>query len=281
MTIVPKTFGEPRTSPEVLLDALFRPLGADGVYGRTARYEAVVEALAALISRHRDPGAEVLRFPPVVSRALIEKSGYLKSFPHLLGCVCSLTGGEREIGAAVDRFVAGQDWTNALSTGDLVLAPAACYPVYPIAASAADPGRRPDFRCRLRLLPPGALARHRPLPIVPHARICVHRRARAGPGVSRALDDARDGHRRRSGPQLPRGNGKRPVLRTRRGAGRQGSGAAGVEIRIAGAGPLRRTADRLHELQLSPRPFRIDLEHAQWREERSPTPAASPSAWTV
>ena len=136
MTIVPKTFGEPRTSPEVLLDALFRPLGVDGVYGRTARYEAVVEALAALISRHRDPGAEVLRFPPVVSRALIEKSGYLKSFPHLLGCVCSLTGGEREIGAAVDRFVAGQDWTNALSTGDLVLAPAACYPVYPIAASA-------------------------------------------------------------------------------------------------------------------------------------------------
>ena len=36
----------------------------------------------------------MFRFPPVVSRALIEKSGYLKSFPHLLGCVCAL-GGER------------------------------------------------------------------------------------------------------------------------------------------------------------------------------------------
>jgi len=33
-----------------------------------------------------------------------------------------LSGSERDIGAAVDRFVAGQDWTDALSTGDLVLA---------------------------------------------------------------------------------------------------------------------------------------------------------------
>ena len=139
MTIMPKTFGEPKTSPEALFDALFRPMGVDGVYGRTGRYEEIVEALAALISRHRDPGAQVLRFPPVVSRALIEKSGYLKSFPHLLGCVCSLSGSDNEIGAAVDRFVAGQDWTDALSTGDLVLAPAACYPVYPLAAAGPIP----------------------------------------------------------------------------------------------------------------------------------------------
>ena len=136
MTIAPKTFGQPKVSPEVLLETLFRPMGTDGVYGRTGRYEAIVEALAALISRYRDPGAEIVRLPPVVSRALIEKSGYLKSFPHLLGCVCSLSGSEREIGAAVDRFVAGQEWTDALSTGDLVLAPAACYPIYPMAAAA-------------------------------------------------------------------------------------------------------------------------------------------------
>jgi seryl-tRNA synthetase len=136
MTIVPKTFGQPRTSQEVLLDALFRPMGVDGVYGRTGRYEGVVEALAALISRHREPGAEILRLPPVVSRALIEKSGYLKSFPHLLGCVCALGGDEREIGAAVDRFIAGEEWTDALASSELVLAPAACYPVYPLAAAA-------------------------------------------------------------------------------------------------------------------------------------------------
>jgi seryl-tRNA synthetase len=150
MTMAPETFGDPKTSPAVLLDTLFRPMGIDGVYGRTGQYEAVVEALAALISRHREPGVEILRFPPVVSRALIEKSGYLKSFPHLLGCVCSLSGSEREIGAAVDRFVAGEEWTDALSSGDLVLAPAACYPIYPLAAAAGpvpDDGLMFDVAC--------------------------------------------------------------------------------------------------------------------------------------
>ncbi|HLJ71682.1 MAG TPA: amino acid--[acyl-carrier-protein] ligase [Roseiarcus sp.] len=135
MTIALKTLGQPKTAPEALLETLFRPMGIDGVYGRTGRYEDVVDGLSALISRHRPDRAEIFRFPPVVSRAMIEKSGYLKSFPHLLGCVCALQGGEREIGAAVDRFVAGEDWTGALKTADLVLAPAACYPVYPLAAA--------------------------------------------------------------------------------------------------------------------------------------------------
>jgi seryl-tRNA synthetase len=95
----------------------------------------MVERLAALISRHREPGTEVMRFPPVMNRGQLEKSGYLKSFPNLLGCVCGLHGTEREINAAVSRFDAGGDWTTSLSPADLVLSPAACYPVYPIAAS--------------------------------------------------------------------------------------------------------------------------------------------------
>ena len=94
----------------------------------------MIEGLGALITGMRDKRAEVVRFPPVVSRALIEKSGYLKSFPNLLGCVCALGGGERGIGAAVERFEAGGDWTETLEASELVLAPAACYPVYPMAA---------------------------------------------------------------------------------------------------------------------------------------------------
>ncbi|WP_022721847.1 amino acid--[acyl-carrier-protein] ligase [Rhodopseudomonas sp. B29] len=114
---------------------LFHPMGADGVYARTALYEGVIEKLAALISRHREDGTEVMRFPPVMSRAQLEKSGYLKSFPNLLGCVCGLHGTEQEINAAVTRFDRGGDWTTSLSPADLVLSPAACYPVYPLAAS--------------------------------------------------------------------------------------------------------------------------------------------------
>ena len=118
-----------------LADILFHKMGTDGVYARTALYEDMIERLAALISRHREPSTEVMRFPPVMNRGQLEKSGYLKSFPNLLGCVCGLHGTEREINAAVSRFDAGGDWTTSLSPADLVLSPAACYPVYPIAAS--------------------------------------------------------------------------------------------------------------------------------------------------
>jgi seryl-tRNA synthetase len=126
---------QPADPLDHLADALFHRMGADGVYARTALYEDVVERLAALITRHRDEGTEMMRFPPVMSRAQLEKSGYLKSFPNLLGCVCGLHGSERDINAAVSRFEAGGDWTTSLSPADLVLSPAACYPVYPIAAS--------------------------------------------------------------------------------------------------------------------------------------------------
>lgn len=114
--------------------ALFKSLGVDGVYARTAVYEDVVNRLNALISNQRDARAEVLRFPPVMSRSQLEKSGYLKSFPNLLGCVCALHGTEPQIRAAADRYENGGDWTAALAPSDLVLSPAACYPLYPLVA---------------------------------------------------------------------------------------------------------------------------------------------------
>jgi seryl-tRNA synthetase len=126
------------------LRVLFHEMGSDGVYARTALYEGVVERLASLITGHREPKTEVMRFPPVMSRGQLEKLGYLKSFPNLLGCVCGLHGTEREIHSAVSRFDTGGDWTTSLSAADLVLSPAACYPVYPIAATRGP-------------LPPGGL----------------------------------------------------------------------------------------------------------------------------
>jgi seryl-tRNA synthetase len=115
--------------------ALFRDMGVDGVYARSALYEAVIEKLTAFITAQRDPRAEVLRFPPVMSRKQLEKSGYLDSFPNLLGCVCALHGTEAQIRGAAERFKTGGDWTTSLAAADLVLSPAACYPVYPLVAS--------------------------------------------------------------------------------------------------------------------------------------------------
>jgi seryl-tRNA synthetase len=119
---------------EPLARSVLQRTGIGGVYGRTAVYEDVIDGLGRLISRHRDPDTEVLRFPPVMNRRHVEKSGYLHSFPNLLGCVCGLRGDEAEIHAAVGRFNAGQDWTTSLKSTELVLTPAACYPLYPLAA---------------------------------------------------------------------------------------------------------------------------------------------------
>jgi seryl-tRNA synthetase len=120
------------------MQALFQPTGVDGVRAQTALFERAVEGLTALISRERDPQAEVLRFPPVTNRSHIEKSGYLHSFPHLLGAVCCLEGGEGEIRAAVGDAKNG--WVASTRPTDLVLTPAACYPLYPLVAAR---GRMP------------------------------------------------------------------------------------------------------------------------------------------
>ena len=168
-------------------------MGVDGVYSRTGAYEDVVEALGRFITRMRPDGAEVFRFPPVVSRALIEKSGYLKSFPHLLGLRVRARrrrsahrGGGRSVRSR------RRSWTDDVEASELVLAPAACYPIYPHrrrARHAAAPRAR--VRRRGRLLPPRAFARNRPPAIVPHARVRRHRRARAIVRLPRTMDSAR------------------------------------------------------------------------------------------
>ena len=123
---------------EAITSTILQPTAANGVQGRTAVYEDVIGGLTALITSVRPAGTEVLRFPPVMSRALLEKSGYLKSFPHLLGCVSSLTGTEGKIRALVEGKSAGQAWVDGLAATDLVLTPAACYQVYPIIAARGD-----------------------------------------------------------------------------------------------------------------------------------------------
>jgi len=123
---------------ESITEALLRPTSANGVHARTGLFEQVIDGLSAAITARREAGTEILRFPPVMSRALVEKSGYLKSFPHLLGCVSCLHGGEMAIRALVEGQAKGPDWVNGLAATDLVLTPAACYPLYPMVAARGD-----------------------------------------------------------------------------------------------------------------------------------------------
>lgn len=130
--------------------------GVPGVYGRGAVFEDVRERFDALVSRVAAPeGAECLRFPPVLPRAQLERSGYLKSFPHLAGSVWAFEGTEREAAEQHERASAGEDWSGFQHMTELVLMPAVCYPVYPAIAARGplppggvtiDPGGAYAFR---------------------------------------------------------------------------------------------------------------------------------------
>jgi seryl-tRNA synthetase len=130
----------PGIDMDTLRDSLFGDMGVDGLYARTAAYEQIIDAVSSLISRHRPSQAESFRFPPVMSRRDLHRAGYLKSFPHLLGCVCCFSGNEAQIRGNIESIGVEDDLTPALAAADLVLTPAACYPVYPIAAARGPVG---------------------------------------------------------------------------------------------------------------------------------------------
>jgi seryl-tRNA synthetase len=110
--------------------------GVPGVYGRGGDFEDVRERVAALVTR---AGAgeqpEQLRFPPVMPRHDLETVGYLKSFPHLAGSIFSFEGSEADAAEQYERASRHEDWSEFQSMTDLVLTPAACYPVYPAIAA--------------------------------------------------------------------------------------------------------------------------------------------------
>ena len=119
-----------------LLDhGLLIPMGVDGLYGRSGVFEDIVERFNTVISKWGGPdGAEVMRFPPAINRQHFEESEYLKSFPQLAGTVHSFMGNERDHMALLDTLEKKQDWTLGQKATQVVMTPAACYPIYPTIA---------------------------------------------------------------------------------------------------------------------------------------------------
>ncbi|MCD2184099.1 amino acid--[acyl-carrier-protein] ligase [Rhizobium sp. GN54] len=110
--------------------------GVEGLYGRSGRFEDVILAFERLIDRVGGAdGAEAMRFPPGMNRAFFEKSGYMKSFPQLAGTVHSFCGNELDHMSLLKCMEVGEeDWTKDQKATDIVLTPAACYPLYPTVA---------------------------------------------------------------------------------------------------------------------------------------------------
>ena len=111
---------------------LIVPVGVAGAFGRGGAFEDVLERFNGMVSRlSAADGAEHYTFPPVISRRVLERVHYMDSFPHLCGAVFSFFGKDAQARELAARINSGEPWGELLGITDVVLNPAACYPVYP------------------------------------------------------------------------------------------------------------------------------------------------------
>ena len=111
-----------------------------GVYGKGPVFVATFEALDRFVTaagRIDDP--EVLRFPAVIPAGDLVCSDYLRSFPDLVGAIHGFEGGNTEHAALLRDLADGRDGDEHFSRTDLMLLPAACYPIYPMLAASEVP----------------------------------------------------------------------------------------------------------------------------------------------
>jgi len=122
---------------------LIVPTNVPGAFGRGAVFEDVLERFNAAVTRiSANDNAEVFTFPPIIERRILEKVHYLDNFPHLCGAVYSFFGKELAARQLAEDVNAGKPWGDKLGMTDVVLNPAACYPVYPSFTGTLKKGGR-------------------------------------------------------------------------------------------------------------------------------------------
>jgi seryl-tRNA synthetase len=135
MTAATGTSVQQQFLDELVRHGHFLPSGEMGIYGRGMIFEEVRNRFDEFVTRAgAEDKPERPRFPPVIPRRILEKAGYLKSFPQLCGVIYSFAGKEAAALDLAERAAHGQDWSMHLSMTDVVMVPAACYPAYPAMA---------------------------------------------------------------------------------------------------------------------------------------------------
>jgi len=122
---------------------ILAPSGVQGVYGKGPKFVAVFDGLDRFVTAAgRADEPEVFRFPAVLSRETLVRTDYLRSFPDLVGSIHGFEGSDADHAALLRSVADGSDWSVPLAPTDLVLQPAACYPLYPMAGGALPEGGR-------------------------------------------------------------------------------------------------------------------------------------------
>jgi seryl-tRNA synthetase len=121
---------------EMVQAGLLTRTGVHGVYARGGAFEQVRLKFDALVTRTAAPESpEPLYFPPLLPREQLETSGYLGSFPHLAGTVFAFDGDEHAAAEQLELASRHEDWSGFQQMSEMVLSPAACYPLYPAMAA--------------------------------------------------------------------------------------------------------------------------------------------------
>jgi len=129
---VSTTPGQMAFHDELVHHRLIVPSGVPGIWARSEVFESVLRRFDDRVSTlAAGEEAERLHFPPLIPRRLLERTGYLDSFPHLAGTVFSFTGSEAQSRELGRRAKDGEPWAELVTQTDVALTPAACYPVYP------------------------------------------------------------------------------------------------------------------------------------------------------
>jgi len=119
----------------VLVDA-----GSPGLYHRSADYESVVRALESYVrAAGRDDNPQRLFFAPVINLETLKGSGYVGSFPNLIGTIDSFDGDMKKLEEFRERVESGGEWFELMSHTDVALCSAACHSVYPLYKGATLP----------------------------------------------------------------------------------------------------------------------------------------------
>jgi seryl-tRNA synthetase len=127
---------------------LIIPVGVQGIFGRNAVFEDVLRRFDDLVSRvAKNDGAEQMLFPPTLDRKVFERSEFLDSFPQLAGAVFSFAGNDKQHVELSAKVHASESWSHLQVMTDVVLTPAACYPVYPsFTGTVPESGRLVDMQ---------------------------------------------------------------------------------------------------------------------------------------
>lgn len=109
---------------------------AESRYATSDSFEIVLHSVRmAIRAWGLSHGAEMLSFPPIINLPDLYKSGYIASFPNLVGAIHCLD----HVSTTDPRFSMHEftlpEWSSACGCTEFAMTPAACYPIYPIAAA--------------------------------------------------------------------------------------------------------------------------------------------------